>query len=110
MYKPDYKVSKVAGYRILVQPDKFEEKTTKSGIVIDVANDRRLKELAACRGVVLAIGEFAFMDFPEKWCEVGDYITYTQYSGTFLDSKMTESPIFVNDVDVLAILKKDNVE
>lgn len=99
-------------HRILVRPDKIEEKdqafkrANAAGIII--ARDEREREQAAIdTGKVVAVGPTAFLDFNvgSSPIKVGDYIVYAKYGGkAIVDPEDDVRYVALNDEDVIAIL------
>jgi co-chaperonin GroES (HSP10) len=71
--------------------------------------DRQREQNAVDRGTVLAIGPTAFQEFGgDPWCEVGDMVYFSRYSGKVVSDGFEEdSPKYtlLNDEDVLAVIK-----
>lgn len=97
------------GHRLLIKPDKVEDKT-ESGIVL-IKKAVEAEQNAQERGTVLDIGELCWSDFGDgkPWCSVGDYVVYPKYSGMkvkeTIDSE--EHFILVNDEDIVAVIIQD---
>lgn len=100
-------------HRILVRPDKVEEKDSKlkaarrAGIVL-IEEEYSREQAAVDTGEVLAIGETAFRDFnTTSPIAVGDHIVYARHAGKLVEDPDTEEKLVIlNDEDVVAILKK----
>ena len=96
------------GHRILVKPEKIEDVDTafasakRAGIIIET-DERKREQAAVDRGVVVAMGATAFVDFGgTAWCKVGDKIAYTRYGGKFIkDPEDNQEYIILNDEDVV---------
>lgn len=93
-----------AGYRVAVLPDKVE-KTTISGIVYMTDDELTRSSKLQQYGEVLAIGEFAWMDYPAKWCKVGDRVMIAKNAGRWVNEDGDTPYILINDADVLALDK-----
>ena len=92
------------GGHILVLPDKVEQ-TTKGGIIIpETARDK--EQAAATTGVVIAIGNTAWIDIDDSipWASVGDRVSYGRYAGTVMKGKDEVDYTLLNDIDLLAKL------
>lgn len=98
-------------HRILVKPDKIEDKdqafkaATAAGIII--ARDEREREQAAIdTGRVVGMGPTAFQDFgSENPLKVGDYVVYAKYGGkAIIDPEDDVKYVALNDEDIIAIL------
>ena len=87
------------GDRLLIKPDPVETKT-ESGIVL--ARNEKIERHQTDKGVILAIGEFAWGEKP--WAKVGDYIYYARHAGKFVQDG-DEELLIILDEDVLAVIK-----
>ena len=99
---------KPAGHRLLVRPDKVEEKTAHGIILPSSAVDA--KEQTQIFGTVVSLGKTAFKAFDDgdNWCEVGDRIAFARYGGFIIEDPDTgELFRLLNDEDVCAILSKE---
>jgi co-chaperonin GroES (HSP10) len=107
-----------AGNKILIKRDKVEDhdptyKAVKmAGLVIPETEDHLRRQAGMDRGKVMALGPTAFKDpyfLDTRWCEVGDFIVFPQYSGKALKNYDTDEDfIIINDADVVAILRGYN--
>jgi co-chaperonin GroES (HSP10) len=107
-----------AGNKILIKRDKVEDhdptyKAVKNaGLVIPETEDHLRRQAGMDRGKVVALGPSAFKDpyfLDTKWCEVGDFIIFPQYSGKAIKNHESgEDFILINDADVVAILRGYN--
>ena len=87
------------GQRVLVKPDPIEEKT-EGGIVIP--QDARQKHGGAqFVGTVIAVGEFAFDDWPAKWCAAGDRVLFARHQGQLLTGEDGEAYRILNDLQII---------
>lgn len=89
------------GHRVLVRPDKQEEKT-KGGIII-AETIREKEELAGIFGTVVAIGPDAWVAFNSErpWAQVGDRVVFSKYGGLVLkDPDDGEVYRLLNDDDI----------
>lgn len=98
-------------HRILVQPDKLEDKdetfrkAKEAGIIVH--RDEREREQAAIdTGRVVAMGPTVFRDFQaDNPLKVGDYVVYAKYGGkAIIDPETDVKYVALNDEDVIAIL------
>lgn len=93
------------GYRVLILPDKIEEKTAGGIYLPEQTQDReQFKQMVS---TVIAIGEFAFQDYPGPWYKVGDRVITKEYPGVLIrdpddDPNAPAKYRLINDVDVLA--------
>jgi co-chaperonin GroES (HSP10) len=97
------------GHRLLVQPEEFKEKS-EGGIIVAVGNQVEQEKLARLKGTVIAMGNTAYADQPEPWCQVGDFITFGKYSGLIYKGDQTNDGKeyrVINDLDVVAIHMRD---
>lgn len=103
----------IPGFRVLVRPDKVVEKdevykaAKTFGFELFEDNHRgmKLEQNAINRGVVVAIGPLAWKDYGDvAWCQVGDYIGYSQHAGKFETDPFTDEKfILLNDEDVTSV-------
>jgi len=97
---------KPVGHRILVMPEKVEEKT-KGGIYIP--NDTQDQEQHASeKGVVVEIGPEAWqLDIHKKpWAKIGDKVAFAIRAGRVMRGNDGGYYRLMNDEDVLATLEK----
>lgn len=96
----------VKGYRILVEIDPVET-VSKGGIVI--VQNEKLEAAAQQFGTVISIGDTCWTDAKgnplSRWCEEGDKILFSKYSGRFVyDPEDKDRELMViNDTDVIAV-------
>jgi co-chaperonin GroES (HSP10) len=99
-------------HRIIVLPDKIEEKdqhfkrAARAGILVAGA-EREREQAAIDTGKVIDIGPTAFKDFGAEAppIEVGSYVVYARYAGKTIEDPETEIKyVALNDEDVIAIL------
>jgi chaperonin GroES len=93
-------------HRILILPDKLEEKTS-SGIIIQY--DKR-EEAAVEKGTVVSVGETAYLEFgttAEKLGVVpGARVTFAKYSGKTIMDGDTKY-LLVNDEDIVGVIENE---
>ncbi|HQJ56796.1 MAG TPA: co-chaperone GroES [Caldisericia bacterium] len=92
---------KPIGDKIIVEPEKEEEKT-KSGIVLpDTAKEKpqKGKVIAVGPGKILDNGQRSPMEIKE-----GDIVIYSKYAGTEIKIEDKEY-LIVSDRDILAVLE-----
>jgi co-chaperonin GroES (HSP10) len=101
-------------HRILVLPDKLEEKddayAAAARMGIEVVRDERDREQAAIdTGTVVSVGATAFKDFgTDSPIKEGDTIVYARYGGkAIVDPADKVKYIALNDEDVIAIITKE---
>jgi len=95
---------KPAGHRVLVMPDKVDEK--QGSIFIPIEARERMGE-AQIYGTVISLGMTAFKAFDdgEPWCKVGDRVAFAKYGGFIIkDPETNEIYRLLNDEDVCAIV------
>lgn len=98
---------KPTGHMVLVLP--FEvEATTKSGIVLATATQTQRESMAQTEAIVIALGNTAYSDQPAPWCKVGDKVVFARYAGTGCQGKDGQAYRLINDLDVKALLEKDD--
>ena len=94
------------GHRILVSPEKKEEKT--AGGIIITATTREQEELAGIFGTVVAIGHSAWNAFDDgtPWAKVGDRVVFSKYGGIVLkDPDTGEMYRLLNDDDIYCTIE-----
>ncbi len=104
-----------AGNKVLIKRDKVEDHDPKyraiknAGLVIPESEDHQRRQAGVDRGQVLALGITAYEDpyfLGKKWCQVGDFVIFPQYSGKGVsDPESGEEFVVINDADVVAILR-----
>ena len=93
-------------YKILVLPDKVEEKTV--GGIIRPQTSRDRDQHAATTGTLVAISPlaFSFEDHPSDWKpKPGDHVIYQKYIGSEIEGKDGETYRLINDRDIYGILE-----
>ena len=97
-------------YKVLVRPDKVEEKT-KGGIIIpDIERDR--EQHAATHGTLIAVSPMAFRfddwpsDVPKP--QPGDRVIFPRYVGHAVKGDDNEDYWLLNDKDLIAKLESKN--
>ena len=103
---PDNKSGfRATGHRILLVPEKVEEKT-QSGIIL-AAKTVHAEEQIAVICTVLEIGPDAWADKSTDYCDVGDRVLIGQYVGKFHTSPVDGQKYrFVSDLDIISPLPK----
>tara|TARA_A100001011_G_scaffold291977_1_gene303620 strand:+ start:2368 stop:2745 length:378 start_codon:yes stop_codon:yes gene_type:complete len=94
------------GYRILIVMPKVDEKT-KGGVLLP-ADLRNREDVASIIGKVVTIGPDAYPDTDAKfskgaWCEVGDWVMLSKYSGHRFECDGCEMRI-VNDDAIIGVV------
>jgi len=100
---------KPVGVSILVLPEQVA-KETESGIVLYTDGEHERHELAQTDAIVIEISDMAWGDENKARCEVGDRVVMAKYAGMIRIGKDGKNYRLIRDVDVLAILEKDNNE
>ena len=102
------KIKEPCGHRVVVKLRKVEEKT-ESGIVIATTTNLKREQYGVEEAYVTAVGKTAFKAFDdgEPWCEVGDLVAITKYSGKdYEDPETGDIYRVINDEDIMAILEE----
>lgn len=93
-------------HRVLVKPDKLEEKTS-SGIIIQY--DKR-EEAAVEKGVVIMVGSTAYKEFgttaEEQGIIPGARVSFAKYAGKTMMDGDTKY-ILLNDEDLVGVLEDE---
>lgn len=94
------------GYKLLIRPDKVEEKS-KGGIIVSSPTMKKMEEIAQVIGTVLEIGELCWDKHGAPWAKVGDRVLYQRHSGMRVpDGKggFVEDLLILNDLDITAVV------
>lgn len=99
------------GHRVLVKPIKLEEvdaavASAKASGIFLLEKTQRQESTIIDIGTVIQLGPTAFDDFggADKWCKVGDTISYTRHGGKFIkDPKGEDEWLVLNDEDVVMV-------
>ena len=97
---------KPTGHRILVRVEQVERKTESGIIIADITADK--EQIAQDAGIVVEVGNTAYSDQSEQWCEVGDYIKFGRYAGQVIRPKEADDEVeyrVINDLDVVLVKK-----
>ena len=95
-------------YKVLIKPDKVEEKT-KSGIYLPEEHRDR-QDASATTGKLLARSPLAFQY--DVWPDAsdppkpGDRVAFAKYAGVSIKGNDDEDYRIVNDKDIIAILEE----
>lgn len=90
--------------RVLVKADPSEE-VSKGGIVL--AQDRKLQRAATHSGTLVAIGAYAWEQYPKPLAKVGDRVMYVKYGGEEVQDPVTEEIyVVLNDTDITFKIKE----
>jgi chaperonin GroES len=90
--------------KVLIQPDRVEEKTAGGIFIPDTTKDR--EKYATVRGIILATGENAFADWGDaRKPSPGDRVVTAQYAGVNIKGLDGEEYRLVNDEDVISLLE-----
>lgn len=109
-------IPKTPGYRVLVKPDSLADfdpvmaSAKKNGILLAEVEER--KELTAVdTGVVVQLGPVAFEDRggADKWCKVGDRVSYARHGGKVVKDPTNQENKFLvlNDEDIVLVWEKE---
>jgi chaperonin GroES len=98
---------KPTGHMLLVLPLEVEV-TTKSGIVLATATQTQRESMAQTEAIVIALGNTAYADQAAPWCAAGDKVVFARYAGTICQGKDGQTYRLINDLDVKALLEKDD--
>jgi chaperonin GroES len=88
------------GYRVLVKPDPIEQKTAGGIVIPDSLKEGH--DRAQATGQVIALGEFAFKEWPRHWASVGDRVLFAKYGGIHMIGEDGESYRLLNDEQITA--------
>lgn len=95
-----------AGHRVLVEPDKVDERTA-GGLYVpqQVQSNERMAQIF---GTVVAVGKNAFKAFDDghSWCEVGDRVAFAKYGGFVIEDPEDKKLYrLLNDEDICAVVR-----
>ena len=94
---------KALGYRMLIEVEEVPE-TTAGGIIL-AQQTKDADEAAQEFGKVVDIGEFAFKEYPRRWCQVGDTVSFQKYVGKVIVDPETKKKFrVINDIDVHCVV------
>ena len=95
---------KPVGYRVLIEVEEVQEKTSGGIILAQQTIDADLA--AQTTGRVIAVGEFAYKEYPAPWIKAGDAVTFQKYLGVVQTDPETGKKYRVcNDVDILCVTR-----
>ena len=104
--KPEPKLPKPTGWRLLVLPFKMKE-TTKGGLHLAETTLER-QQVASQVGLVMAMGPQCYKDkerYPEgPWCKVGDWVIFARYAGSRIEIEGGEVRL-LNEDEILATVQ-----
>ena len=104
--KPEPKLPKPTGWRMLVLPFKMKEKT-KGGVHLAESTLER-QQVASQVGLVMAMGPQCYQDkerYPEgPWCKEKDWVMFARYAGSRIKIEGGEMRL-LNDDEVLATIE-----
>lgn len=95
------------GHRVLILPEQIEEKT-EAGIILHTSSQKSREEMAQINGIVIELGNTCYNDQQFPWCDVGDKVIFGKYSGLIYDGQDGKKYRIINDLDVVAVVKKGN--
>jgi co-chaperonin GroES (HSP10) len=92
------------GHVLLVLPLEVEE-VSKGGIIVTTGSQTRREEMGQTEATVISLGNTAYADQKEPWCQVGDRVVFARYSGT--ERKGSDGKMYrlINDLDVKGVLE-----
>lgn len=88
-------------FKILIDPQEVEQKTTGGIILVDKITDR--EKLAQVKGKLIAVGGNAFEDWLPPIPKVGDTVMYAKYAGLIVKDDEGKELRICNDKDITAI-------
>lgn len=88
-------------FRVLVKPDKVEEKTAGGIIIPDQVNERN--QMAECRGLLVDAGGDAFDEWKDP-PKPGQRVLIAKYAGIMTKGNDGEEYRICNDKDICAVL------
>jgi co-chaperonin GroES (HSP10) len=99
-------ILKVLGPRIKVQVDPPKETKSAGGIIM--TTDIKSEEDQEI-GIVVQLGDYAYGNFKENWCDIGDKVLFQRYAGKpreelGIDGKIKYVRV-LKDIDVIGVLE-----
>jgi len=94
-------------FKVLVKPDKVEDKSAGGLYLPDSSRDRQ--QYAMDRGEIMAVGAGFWVDLPGDTPRVGDRVIFNKYAGSIVDIQdgdNRETCRLINDKDICAILEE----
>jgi len=101
---------KPCGFYVLVEMDKFEEKT-ESGIIIATVEQTKREQGGVCVGTIVAFGPIAYKGFkgcdsPADWgVNIGDKFKTHRYAGWEVDGH--DNFRLIQDSDITATIEEE---
>ena len=96
----------VLGPRIKVQVDPPKESKSSGGIIFELGTEVEDNET----GIVVQLGDYAYGNFKENWCDLGDKVLFQRYAGKPKEEKTSDGTIkyfrVLKDIDVIGRYKK----
>jgi chaperonin GroES len=93
-------------FRVLVRPEKVEERTAGGIIIPDQTKDR--DQYAVMKGTLIAMSPvaFSYAEWPEgtPLPKAGDMVLYEKYAGALVKGKDGVEYRVINDKDIHAVL------
>ena len=96
-------------YKVLIKPDKVEDKSLGGIFIPEHIKDRQ--QFAVDRGEVISTGEGFFKALPGPVPQIGDKVVFNRYAGSLITimnkDKVREDYRLCNDKDICAILREE---
>ena len=96
-----------ARHRVLVRPERVEEKT-RGGLYVP-EHTRERQQAASIRGELVAAGPNAWKAFDDgrPWADVGDTVIFAKYGGFEVEDEETKTEYrLLNDEDIIAKIER----
>lgn len=93
------------GYRVLVKPDPIKETTAGGIIIAETIRDSRHQ--AQTTGTLVAVGDFAWKEYPWHWAKPGDRVIFARYGGLDLEGADGEHYRMLNDEQITGLAGPD---
>ena len=91
-------------YKVLIKPDKVDDKSSGGLYLPDSARDRQ--QYSVDRGKIVAHGEGFFEKLPGPVPNVGDKVIFNKYAGTLIKIEREDFRL-CNDKDICAIIQEN---
>jgi co-chaperonin GroES (HSP10) len=94
------------GHVILVLPLEVDVKSA-GGIIMATAGQTRREEMGQTEATVVSLGNTAYADQAEAWCQPGDRVVFARYAGTERAGSDGKMYRLINDLDVKGVLENE---
>lgn len=103
-------VMEPCGHRVIVLPQKVEEKSSGGIIVISDSKTAKMEKAGKDIGTLYKIGPNAWKAFDDglPWAKEGDEVIYAKYGGLFVTDPATDIEyVLLNDEDIVMVVETE---